>query len=295
MNVRAATADDFPAMLELLKADEEHLLGRPSRIGLSDLRDWLSRVDLAEDTWLLEEDGEVCALGWCDLPPGGDAAVGIGVVHPRWKGRGLGAQLAERSEARGAARGRRRMHQIAMGSDAAAPELFTRRGYREVRRFYEMAIQLDAPPELPDVPIEVLREEDARAFYEALDEAFADHWEHHTSSFEEWWRRHRTSPGFDLSLWLLVRVDGEIAAVARNEAHRNGGGYVGALGVRRPYRGRGYAKALLLRTFREFYDRGLPRVTLGVDAENPTGATHLYERVGMEVEQENVVYEKELA
>ena len=36
----------------------------------------------------------------------------------------------------------------------------------------------------------------------------------------------------------------------------------------------------------------MPRVTLGVDAQSPTGATHLYERVGMHVEAENVVFEK---
>ena len=65
--------------------------------------------------------------------------------------------------------------------------------------------------------------------------------------------------------------------------------------MRRPWRGKGYAKALLLHTFREFYERGMPRVTLGVDAESPTGATHLYERVGMHVEAENVVFEKALA
>jgi ribosomal protein S18 acetylase RimI-like enzyme len=80
--------------------------------------------------------------------------------------------------------------------------------------------------------------------------------------------------------------------VCRNEANRNGGGYVGAIGVRRPWRGKGYAKALLLYTFREFFQRGTTRVTLGVDAESPTGATHLYERVGMHVEAENVVFEK---
>jgi ribosomal protein S18 acetylase RimI-like enzyme len=65
--------------------------------------------------------------------------------------------------------------------------------------------------------------------------------------------------------------------------------------VRREFRGRGYAKALLYRTFAEFWDRGVPRVTLGVDAASPTGATHLYESVGMHVESENVVYEKMLA
>jgi hypothetical protein len=35
-------------------------------------------------------------------------------------------------------------------------------------------------------------------------------------------------------------------------------------------------------------------VTLGVDTENPTGATRLYERAGMRVEKEDVVFEKEL-
>ena len=294
MNVRPATTDDFGAMLELLAEDEEHLLGRPSRIGVGDLRDWLSRTDLAVDTWLFEDEGRLCALGWCDLAPGGEVAIGIGVVRPGWKGRGLGAELVARSEARAHEKAAERMHQIAFGGDTAAAALLVARGYREVRRFYEMAIELDEAPAAPAAAIESLREEDARAFHAALDESFQDHWEHHGQPFEDWWARHRASPAFDPSLWFLVRDGDEIAAVARNEANRNGGGYVGALGVRRPWRGRGLAKALLVHTFREFYERGLPRVTLGVDAENPTGATHLYERVGMEVEQENVVFEKAL-
>jgi hypothetical protein len=50
-----------------------------------------------------------------------------------------------------------------------------------------------------------------------------------------------------------------------------------------------------LRTFAEFYSRGVSRVTLGVDAESPTGATKLYESVGMETESAGVVFEKALA
>ena len=50
-----------------------------------------------------------------------------------------------------------------------------------------------------------------------------------------------------------------------------------------------------MHTFRAFYDRGVKRVTLGVDAASPTGATHLYERVGMHIEQEQVVFEKSFA
>jgi hypothetical protein len=33
---------------------------------------------------------------------------------------------------------------------------------------------------------------------------------------------------------------------------------------------------------------------LGVDAQNPTGATRLYERAGLRVIKEDIVYEKEL-
>lgn len=293
MNDRPITPDDFQAVVELLAEDEAHVLGRPSRIGVNDLRQWLSRANLAEDSRLYEDEGTACAVGWCDV--GGDTLAAVGVVRPGWKGRGIGGELVARSEGRAHAHATGRIHQIALAPDRAAGELLEARGYRDVRRFYEMAIELAAPPEVPDVPIEPLHAEDARAFYEALDESFQDHWEHHSTSFEEWWGRHSANPNLDLGLWFVVRDGGEVAAVARSEANRNGGGYVGALGVRRPWRGRGYAKALLLHTFRELYERGIPRVTLGVDADNPTGATHLYERVGMHVELENVVYEKLLA
>ena len=95
-------------------------------------------------------------------------------------------------------------------------------------------------------------------------------------------------------MWFVVRDGDEIAATVRNDPDREGGGYVGALGVRRAWRGRGLGRALLLQTFAEFHRRGVHRVTLGVDAESPTGATRLYESVGMTVESETLVFEKSL-
>lgn len=294
MNVRPATEADLPAVTGVIADDESFINGRPSRIGLDDLREWISGADLAHDTWLFEDGDALQAVGWCNRLPGSEVAFAAGIVHPRAKGRGLGAELAGLSEARAVAHGASRLHQFAPGNDSAAAELFEARGYRAVRRFYEMAIELETRPETMDVPIESLGEDELRPFHAALDEAFQDHWEHHSLGFDSWWARHKDRPGLDLSLWYLIRDGDELAAVSRNEANRNGGGYVAAIGVRRPWRGKGYAKALLLHTFREFYDRGITRVTLGVDAQNPTGATHLYERVGMHVEQENVLYEREL-
>jgi ribosomal protein S18 acetylase RimI-like enzyme len=69
---------------------------------------------------------------------------------------------------------------------------------------------------------------------------------------------------------------------------------VNALGVRRPWRKHGLGLALLTHSFGEFFRRGEQIVGLGVDAENQTGATRLYQRAGMQVASEYVVYLKEL-
>jgi GNAT superfamily N-acetyltransferase len=216
----------------------------------------------------------------------------VGFVHPRAKGQGLGGRLIERAEEWAREGGTARIRQFVFGKDAAGGQLMRARGYHDVRHFFAMAIQLDAPPAVPDVKVEVFREEEAREFKATLDDAFDEHWGRAPLPFEDWWERHGANPSFDPTLWFVIREGDTIVAVARNDANRHGGGYVGALGVRRPYRGRGYARALLLHTFREFWNRGLPRVTLDVDTQNSTGATRLYERVGMSVEMENVVYEK---
>jgi ribosomal protein S18 acetylase RimI-like enzyme len=293
MNVRPFGEADFPAIARFLEEDER-ALGHPTVIGVNELLEWTSSTDLENDSWLYEDDEGPLAVGWIYLRD--ELGTGIGAVHPRAKRRGLGTALVERSEQVLRAHGVARIHQISLGGDAAGDELLASHGYTRVRSFFEMAIQLEAPPDEPAAAaIEPFSEADAPAFYAALDESFQDHWEHHPTSFEEWWGRQRSKPNYDPSLWFLIRDGDQIAAVIRSEAGRNGGGYVGHVGVRRPWRGRGYAKALLLHTFRVFFERGLPRVTLGVDAESPTGATHLYERVGMHVETENVVWEKTIA
>ncbi len=71
-------------------------------------------------------------------------------------------------------------------------------------------------------------------------------------------------------------------------------GYVHTLGVRRPWRRRGIALALLHHSFGEFFNRGKSKVSLHVDAKSLTGATRLYEKAGMHVDRLSHNYEKEL-
>jgi len=70
-------------------------------------------------------------------------------------------------------------------------------------------------------------------------------------------------------------------------------GWVGTLGVRRPWRKRGLGLALLLHSFGEFYRRGFRKAGLGVDASSLTGAVRLYEKAGMHVAQIFDHYERE--
>jgi mycothiol synthase len=298
MNVRPITADDLPALAEFLNEDETALFGRPSRVGVPDVTAWLSGIDLSTDTSLYEEDGGLVAARWVEKYD--DTGVAIGIVHRERRGRGLGSELVERNEERLRQLGVARIHAVTLAPDVAADPLLISHGYRQVRRFWEMTIALgdDPPPEpvLPDdLRIEPFCQDLARPFHAALDEAFAEHWEHQPEPFETWWERQIAKPDHDPSLWFLVRTDEDVVAATRNDPERSGGGWIGAIGVRPAWRGRGLAKALLLHSFREFHRRGLRRVGLGVDSENATGATRLYESIGMVVDSENVVWEKELA
>ena len=170
--------------------------------------------------------------------------------------------------------------------------------FKEVRRSWRMEIEMpEAPlaPEWPDhITVRTFRpEQDDRAVFAAVDEAFRDHWGHMEGNYEEW--RHWTieRENFEPSLWFLA-FDGDEIAGASLCTYQMDDGWVDTLAVRRPWRRKGLGMALLLHSFGEFYQRGKNKVGLGVDSQNLTGATRLYERAGMHVARTYISYEKEL-
>ena len=148
MKVRPFGNDDFAAVAALL-AEDERSQGRTAHVGVNEIHEWTMLADLANDSWLYEDDEGPVAVGWVYL--WGEVGVGVGVVHPRAKGRGLGGELLERSDSALRARdGVERIHQFTIGSDTAARELLESRGYTDARHFFDMAIELSERPDAPE-------------------------------------------------------------------------------------------------------------------------------------------------
>jgi mycothiol synthase len=172
-------------------------------------------------------------------------------------------------------------------------------GYRLVRYHFFMGIMLGNEFPMPVWPqgieVRAFRPEDEQAVYEAIMEAFRDHWDFQAEPRPHWRQRTLERDDFDPALWLIAWDGHEVAGFSLNTWHFSGDpryGWVGSLGVRRPWRRRGLGSALLRASFSEFAARKATRVGLGVDAENVTGAVRLYERAGMTVERRFDIYQK---
>jgi mycothiol synthase len=292
--VRPATVDDAPAINELVIAVDTVVQGW-SDSTVAELVDWWRETDLVGNSWVVEDDS---LAAYAVLIPHGGSADIDGFVDPAKTDHGLGSWLLGRGEERARELGFPKVLTWCLAPDGRARSLFERSGYREIRRFYRMLAEHDGAPSQPEWPdgfrVYTFEPADARPFHAALGEAFAEEWNFVETPFDQWAERRLNGPDFDPSLWFIVREGDEIAAVLRGEPERAGAGWVGALGVRPAWRKRGLGLALLRHAFGEFYRRGQPRVGLGVDAQNPTGATRLYERAGMHVAYAAVAFEKEL-
>ena len=301
MIVRSPARGDLDAVLALLRAADAAVAG-DSDWTASDLAAEWDRLDLERDAWVVELDGEI--VGYASFEAKGARLLGDGYVHPEQRGRGIGSELVRLTEERAGAEGpkllageRIYLQNATLNTDDGTVRFYRERGYEPVRGFRGMQIDLAAEPEVVPVPgIEIrrYRPEEARAFHEAHQDAFASHWEFRPVPWKEW-RKRQDKATFDPMLWWAATADGEIAGVSICEHKRDPDqGWVEALGVRPSYRRRGIAEALLKTAFAEFWRRGERRVGLGVDAESPTGATRVYERAGMRTLWHAVVWEKEL-
>jgi mycothiol synthase len=314
--IRPANLDDLNAAVEFFNLYSMATIGVKDTTPESLRREWTTPgYDLEASTRIIhlpEGDWIGYAEVW-DVDEVPVHAFVWGCVHPDYQHRGIGTHLqlwaenrAQQALTRLPENLRFSIRMFAPNTNASAVALFKKRGARLVRRYWDMQIDLSAPPAVPVWP-EGLRMitfdsfGDLEAVYHAVDEAFKDHWGYVEETFETAfpkWKHNVTSPDvYDPKLWFLAMDGDQVAGVAickESSDEDPESGWVRVLGVRRPWRRRGLGIALLTYAFTEFRQRGKKRVGLGVDSGSLTGATGLYEKAGMHVHRIYDSYEIEV-
>jgi mycothiol synthase len=234
----------------------------------------------------------------------------FGSVLPAWRRRGLGRALLGENirRAREVAAGQRPAPPVlganAEDSETGALVLLEQAGFRAVRWFQLMRRPLDTPiPELPlpdGLDVRPVRTEDHGRIHEAENEAFRDHWGHREETGEDLQGR-LAQPDLDASLWEVAWDGDEVAGVVQNWIWRHENerlglrrGWLERVSVRRRWRRRGLARALIARSLHRFRDAGLDDAMLGVDSDNPQGALGLYESLGFVLDQRSAAYRRPL-
>ncbi|MCK5248020.1 GNAT family N-acetyltransferase, partial [Candidatus Bipolaricaulota bacterium] len=180
-------------------------------------------------------------------------------------------------------------------------------GFAHSRTFHRMTMDFGdviEPVALPDgINLQAfIRGDDDEALVDAYRDAFRDHYGHLDQPFETdlaIWQRWMDDDDFDSSLWFLATdaASGTVAGYCCCYAEDHGDDTVGLideLGVRRDWRRRGIARALLTHALSVLQGGGLHGANLRVDSDNKKGALRLYESVGMDVISSTHTYVKEL-
>jgi mycothiol synthase len=239
----------------------------------------------ADGAFVAETEGRI--VGEADAS-GGWIDVG---VDPSVRRRGIGTALLRAAEEAATAEPTLLM---ALQSDPPGAAFARANGYEKAWEVWLMGI--DLPEEIPEpqwpdgITLRIYsgEEAEAREIKDLLDLAYAEEFHHQPATFENWSRFMFEDPMFDREVWFVAVAEDKIVAAALNWDE----GYVKDLVVHPEWRGRGLGKALMYETFGAFKRRGLPRVTLKTDSNNPTDAWRLYERVGMAKERTYEIFQK---
>lgn len=323
---RPVTLNDVNTVVKLWNASSRDTCGGDRTAVHWQMRHWLeSGIDLAQDALLVSElSGR--AVGYSELTCEHPYLLYemAAVVHPLYRGNGIGsfllqwaARRVEEQLERAPPSARVMLHQSLLDCNQPGRSVLLHNGFDEVRRMDHLRLDMNAPPPEPewpeDIRVSVVESEDWKQVVTALEDAFQDHWymvdshgetippeldEGNESNGESkdptiFDPDYFNSPGLCFAAWDGSEVVGSCLCNAKT-VEFPGAGYLGSLSVRRPWRRRGIAMALVRHAFAAFYQRGIHTVLTDTDAESFTGANFLYRKAGMRQFRQEIVYEKEI-
>jgi mycothiol synthase len=274
----------------------------------------LTNCDVARDLLIIELAGTIAGyvrVDWSQQNDGSRTYHITCLIHPDLLGRGVGTAVLAWAEDRLRVIAAdhptdppRWFEQESWDAEASGAQFLARHGYEPVRTFHVMVRPtLDDLPE-PVVPdgfaIGPMADDGLHALWEAEMKALADHWGSFDTS-EAGYAAFSTNPDLEPDLFVVAYAGDEVAGGVRNviddeenERFRRRRGTLDGIFVRRPYRRRGLARAMIAMSLRKLRDRGMTSAMLGVDADNAQNAPALYQSFGFESVGGSTVWRKPL-
>ncbi|MGC9520475.1 MAG: GNAT family N-acetyltransferase, partial [Anaerolineae bacterium] len=287
---------DYPAMAAVIAQSKE-----ADKQDFTETADDLRRQyqhlvnsDPFADMLFVEIGGEVVGysrIWWQQVVDGPRVYSHFANLVPAWREQGIRRAMVRHNEAR--------IREIAAAHGATVPRVYEcwasdgekdwmrvlkGEGYEVVRYGFAMVRpSLDSIPELPlpeGIEVRPARPEHYDRIWDAARQAFRDHWgfseEEWAHTYFESWQQDDT---FQPHLWQVAWDGDEVAGMilnfiheAENREYHRLRGYTETICVRRPWRRRGLARALIARSLAVLKAEGMTEAALGVDADNPNGA-----------------------
>ena len=309
-----ASEKDLEAIADLFntcETVEQHEAGT----SVSELRHRFNHplLDQARDLRLWEEpNGRLIGFGQLSIEEVNNGVLEFR-VYPSARGGDLETQII--------AWGEKRMREVApehslcskLRSNTRADQtdrivLLEAHDFKIDRYFFRMVRSLAEPLPEPQLPTgftlrQFQGEQESEAMVVLFNQTFIDHWNHHDLTVEQFkYYLSDSNPNYRPEFALIaIALDGTYAAfcyceINPEENKRNGRneGWIGVLGTRRGFRGRGLGRAMLISGLQQLKAAGVDTAKLIVDAENSSGALRLYESVGFRKVHTQIIYVKDL-
>jgi ribosomal protein S18 acetylase RimI-like enzyme len=260
-----------------------------------------------QDCLLAEVDHKLIGstwLTWWTENGGTQLYLHLGWITPAWRRKGIGRAILRWQELR--LREIAKTQQLAAGSrifGANADEgqsdnraLLLSEGYQVAFTLVEMRCQIpEAPLQVTPLPdglvIRPVEETQLPAIYAANDEAFQESQTGHIRHSYDDFLRDLHWPQADTSFWFIAWDGDQVAGLVISEIDDEGG-HTLWVAVRRPWRQRGLAQALMTRSIQHFQERGVKQARLFTMMENRWRSVHLYESVGYQIVKRYPRYRK---
>ena len=299
MLLRNFTWDDLPTYASLTN-EVGQVDGARAPFTVQDAGESLHQpnLDPEQDCYLAEVGGMPAGYVLVVPEPKIDRAIIEGVVHPAFRGQGVGRRLLQRAVERSRALGARLAHASTTPQGVAAQRLLIGAGFHEVRRQWQVRLELaDFPVGEPVEGYKVRSMSDGEEplLTQLQNRTFAGSWGFAPNVAKEITYRVRMGGGRPEDVLFLV-VEAQPAAYCWTKSQVLDGEQVGIvwmIGAVPEFRGRGLGRAMLMESISFLKEKGARAIELTVYADNAP-AVELYKATGFRMRHEIIWFEKTL-